>query len=638
MSVVLEHVTKRYDGYPVVNDVSLEIADGELFVLLGPSGSGKSTILRMIAGLTGVETGRMLLHGRDLTRVPPRLRGIGFVFQQYALFQHMTVAENVEFGLRVRRIGAVERRRRREELLDLVGLAGLGDRRPRQLSGGQQQRVALARALAPRPTVLLLDEPFSALDAKLRVDMRKSLRQIHRELHVTAIFVTHDQEEAFELGDRLGVMNAGRLLEVGPPDELYLRPQTEFAATFLGSANLLLGEVNDHGIQVGPLHFALHTQTRQPEDVRRVQVLFRPEDVSLAPTREEVAGTPVALAEVEQAAFAGALERLRLRLPRPEGIRSIEPPASFGSDFLPVEAARSQDQALRFPLRAGDAVWVGIQRIHALVHPGLGLLLVTDGSPGAQAALCLGVQLARLAHARLTVLGLGLADRRLHECLQEVKGALASLPQFEARPTAETDMVATVRRETERQPQDLVVLSAAQPEPQQLVEQVLQRGDHHLLLVPPAGAPLPSKVLICVAGGEQSKEDVLFAGRLIRHIGARAALLSVISADGDEQVERARAERFLQASARVLAQLGIPARTSILAGRLRETIQMEMAKGGHDLLVLGAPQRPLGSSRIRHFLSDRVGYPVLVVRSPFSAPGATRPAAGDGRAVEEMIP
>ena len=242
MSIVAENLVKAYDGHPVVNRVSLEVADGEFFVLLGPSGSGKSTVLRMIAGLVESDEGRVLLHGRDVTSLPPQRRGVGFVFQHYALFGHMSVGENIEFALKIRRVRSAERRRRRDELLELVGLAGLGERMPTQLSGGQRQRVALARALAHNPDVLLLDEPFGALDAKIRVELRRSIRAIQRELGIATIFVTHDQEEAFELADRLGIVDFGRLLEVGPPHELYLRPQTEFVATFLGTANLWSGK------------------------------------------------------------------------------------------------------------------------------------------------------------------------------------------------------------------------------------------------------------------------------------------------------------------------------------------------------------------------------------------------------------
>src|SRR5690348_16973368 len=251
MSITLDQITKHYGGAPVVNDVSLDIGDGEFFVLLGPSGSGKSTLLRSIAGLSGLDHGRIALHGRDVTHVAARKRGVGLVFQNYALFRHMTVAENIEFALRVRKVKAAERRERRKELLRLVALEGMDDRLPTQLSGGQQQRVAVARALAHKPQVLLLDEPFGALDAKIREELRRTIREVQRELKITTILVTHDQEEAFALADRIGVMNLGRLLETGQPHELYARPATRFVATFLGAANLLLARQTAEGIRFG---------------------------------------------------------------------------------------------------------------------------------------------------------------------------------------------------------------------------------------------------------------------------------------------------------------------------------------------------------------------------------------------------
>jgi len=211
MSIVLENLTKYYGGRRIVDRVSLEIADGELFVLLGSSGSGKSTVLRLIAGLARVDSGTVNLFGRDVTSVPAQERGVGFVFQNYSIFRHMTVAKNIEFGLRLRGVPRADRRRKSDELLELIGLGGLGDRYSHQLSGGQQQRVALARALAYEPRVLLLDEPFGALDAKIRSQLRRTLRDLQRALHVTTILVTHDQEEAFELADRIGVVERGRL-------------------------------------------------------------------------------------------------------------------------------------------------------------------------------------------------------------------------------------------------------------------------------------------------------------------------------------------------------------------------------------------------------------------------------------------
>src|SRR5712692_545070 len=390
MSIVLEHLTKRYEGHPVVNRVSLEVGDGEFFVLIGPSGSGKSTVLRMIAGLNSVDQGRVLLHGRDVTNAPPQQRGVGFVFQHYALFRQMSVADNIEFALKVRRVSAADRRRRRDELLEAVGLAGLGRRMPAQLSGGQQQRVALARAIAHRPDVLLLDEPFGALDAKIRVELRRALRQIQIDLGISTIFVTHDQEEAFELGDRLGVMNFGRLLEVGRPAELYQRPQTEFVATFLGTGNLLAGQLDSGEVRVGPLRFPLATQAVagiNANGPQQVQVLFRPEDVLLSATAEALGASQMGQGHVEHSAFSGAFERVRLRLPAVAGLQPIAPRVSFGDNSFQVEATRSLEQARQWPLSPGNPVWVGVRRIHALAHPGYSFLIVTDGSPAAQAAV-----------------------------------------------------------------------------------------------------------------------------------------------------------------------------------------------------------------------------------------------------------
>lgn len=233
MSIHIKNAVKYYGTNAVVDDVSLDIQDGEMFVLLGPSGSGKSTLLRMIAGLSQTDAGTIILHGRDVTALPPQKRGTGFVFQNYALFPHMTVAQNIAFGLEVQRVAKPQRDARVRELLAMIDLADFGNRLPSQLSGGQQQRVAVARALAANPNVLLLDEPFGALDVKIRAQLRCSLREIQQRLGVTAILVTHDQDEAFELADRIGVIDHGRLVEVGTPDQLYHAPQHPFTADFL---------------------------------------------------------------------------------------------------------------------------------------------------------------------------------------------------------------------------------------------------------------------------------------------------------------------------------------------------------------------------------------------------------------------
>ena len=618
MSIVLERLLQRYGEHTVVNNVSLEIGDGELFVLLGPSGSGKSTVLRMIAGLVEIEQGSVRLHGRDVTHLPPQRRGVGLVFQHYALFRHMTAAENIEFALRIRRVAREERERRRDELLDLVGLVGLGGRTPRQLSGRQQQRVALARALAHRPEVLLLDEPFGALDARIRSELRRTVRAIQRELGIATIFVTHDQEEAFEIGDRIGVMNFGRLLEVGPPRELYLRPQTEFVATFLGTANLLVGRCTPTGVRIGEVEFPLSTTSEGASDGLRVQVLFRPEDVAVKTSPAALSWPLLGEAEVEETSFSGSYERLRLRLPRLEGVRSIAPPAPFGGDSVVIEARRPQDQARRFALHPGQKAWVGVRRFHALTHPGLSFLLATDGSPAAEAALRFGVEVAKLAHARVTLLGCGTREESSRDRIQRAKEEMgAGLAGIDAIATNDP-MPAALGRESERQHFDLVLTGAAPGTGAAVAAATLQNGDHHVLIVP-RPASLPTHALICVAIGEPGKADVLFTARLIRHLGAEATVFSVL-VPADESRARAPAERFLAASARTLSRMGVPARTLLRTGEPRVQVMEEIKRGGYDLIVLGTP---LPDHRGRIDLGGLTGdllnsihdRPVLVVRS-----------------------
>ncbi|MBC7825818.1 MAG: sulfate/molybdate ABC transporter ATP-binding protein [Candidatus Parcubacteria bacterium] len=239
MGIVIQDVSKKFGSFQAVDRVSLEIKSGSLVALLGPSGSGKSTLLRLISGLETPDVGKILITGEDATDRSVQARNIGFVFQHYALFKHMTVRQNIAFGLEIRKVTAAKVKKRVEELLDLVQLAGLGDRYPSQLSGGQRQRVALARALAVEPNVLLLDEPFGALDAKVRKDLRAWLRRLHDEVHVTTVFVTHDQEEAMEVSDEIVVMNKGKVEQVGTPAEIYDHPASAFVMSFIGPVNVL---------------------------------------------------------------------------------------------------------------------------------------------------------------------------------------------------------------------------------------------------------------------------------------------------------------------------------------------------------------------------------------------------------------
>jgi sulfate/thiosulfate transport system ATP-binding protein len=244
-------IVKRFGDFTALDDASVEVEPGSLTALLGPSGSGKSTLLRVIAGLERPDAGQVLLEGKDVTGVPPQERGVGFVFQHYAAFKHMTVCENVAFGLKIRRRPRAEIKQRVAELLDLVQLSRLGDRYPAQLSGGQRQRMGLARALAVDPKVLLLDEPFGALDARVRKELRVWLRRLHDETHTTTVIVTHDQEEAMDVADRVVVMNGGRIEQVAPPRELYDHPANEFVMSFVGPVNRL-GDafIRPHDVEV----------------------------------------------------------------------------------------------------------------------------------------------------------------------------------------------------------------------------------------------------------------------------------------------------------------------------------------------------------------------------------------------------
>ena len=282
MSIVAKNLTKRFGSFQAVNDVSFEVPAGQLVALLGPSGSGKSTILRIIAGLEAADSGEVQLTGEDATHLPVQARGVGFVFQHYALFRHMSVRQNVAFGLEVQKLPGREIRDRVDELLELVQMTGYRDRYPSQLSGGQRQRVALARALAPRPKVLLLDEPFGALDARVREELRTWLRRLHDEVHVTSLFVTHDQEEAFEVADQVIVLNRGRIEQMGPPQELYERPSTPFVTGFLGSVNVLRVQTESGTTVIGD-------GTHLPAEVNGhgapISLYVRPHDLDLTHER-----------------------------------------------------------------------------------------------------------------------------------------------------------------------------------------------------------------------------------------------------------------------------------------------------------------------------------------------------------------
>ena len=319
--LTLEHVTKRFEatGAPAVDDLSLAVARGQILGLLGPSGCGKTTTLRLIAGFETPDAGRITIAGRTVAdaragvHVEPEARGVGIVFQDYALFPHLTVGENVAFGLP--RSGRSARGERVGQILDLVGLGEFTDRYPHELSGGQQQRVAVARALAPAPAVILLDEPFSNLDADLRAQMRDEVEKILRSTGTTAIFVTHDQEEAFTIADQVGVLDRGRLEQLGPPEAIYHHPATPFVAEFVGAADFLPGIVTSQGI-VTEIGVFGNVEGREPGE--KVRVMIRPDDVTFVPD-------PQGEAVILRRSFRGSENLYSLGLPSGHRVHSSQP-------------------------------------------------------------------------------------------------------------------------------------------------------------------------------------------------------------------------------------------------------------------------------------------------------------------------
>ncbi len=601
MSIVLEHLIKRYGPQLVVNDVSLEIADGELFVLLGGSGSGKSTILRMIAGLNPCDSGRILLHARDVTHLPPQERGTGFVFQNYSIFRHMTLAENIEFGLKIRKVSKADRARRCEELLDMVGLAGLGERYADQISGGQQQRVALARALAYEPTVLLLDEPLGALDVKIRVQLRRSLKEIQRRLHVTTILVTHDQEEAYELADRIGVLDRGRLLEIGQPEKLYFQPKKLFVASFLGGGTVLVGRISQGRARLGPVELTLPKDTVREEGAS-VEVLFRPEQVVL--TEDEPKGERPVLGKglVVEELFAGPLRRLRLRLPRLAGTRQVAPVVAFGEEGLLVDALAGAE------FLRGDREWWVSLRGWTLLEQAPPQLLVIDTGASSTAALHLAAHLANQMRANVTVFSFGEnPNLEAHRLSVKARIKQAGLSSADLRPGS-GNLFQQVASVSAGALFDLIItprqLEKADGELDAEVLALCQLPEVPVLITRNEDVSDIRRILICTRVGEPGKNDIRLGGRLARSLGARVTLLHVTP---DATPAGALVARHLRQASGALQALEVPNEIVVQSSpHITETILRQAVN--HDLVILG------GHGALARTVFDRENVTLQVLR------------------------
>jgi sulfate transport system ATP-binding protein len=550
MSINFEQITKRYNGTPVVNDASLQIEAGEFFVLLGPSGSGKSTLLRIAAGLTDVDHGRISFHGRDVTHLRARDRGVGLVFQHYALFRHMTVGQNVEFALRVRGVKRQQRTRRRDELLQLVALEGYADRLPGQLSGGQQQRVAVARALAHEPQVLLLDEPFGALDAKIRVELRETIRQVQRRLGMTTILVTHDQEEAFALADRIGVMRNGRLLETGRAETLYRRPATRFVATFLGAANLFLGERSGEGLRLGERFLASGESLKSAGTGDEVVTVVRPEDVEVAEDEDRLRSSPLANGHVLSVDFGGILERLRVQLTRESAVLSAvareHPPSELP---VIVDVTRTNAEQAQLPLSPGKRVTLGIRRFHVLPTPISSFRILSTDAAAA----------ASLREAPL-----------LRQLVQSMQAPVLGAGDSGERDAAQTG----------------VAVIGLAPDSIQQIGAAAAQGRRRLLCIPPRSA-LPHRMLIyCTSDGARSATLGLVAS-VMRHLHAEATFVSVQSPAAPRSEVTSSFRRLLDARAELQQSHGLDIRTDVQIGDLNGWVAHLAASSEPLLVVLG---------------------------------------------------
>ncbi|MBI3802243.1 MAG: universal stress protein [Nitrospirae bacterium] len=620
MSITLKDILKKYGEQTIVENVTLEIFPGELFVLLGASGSGKTTLLRMIAGLVHPDRGEIFLQGTMVNDMTPQERNVGFVFQNYSLFRHMTIAENIGFGLRLRRIPKKSRDEKIRHLLDLIGLPGFGGRFPSQLSGGQQQRVAVARALAYEPQVLLLDEPFGALDLKTRVQLRQSFKQIQRQLGVTTVLVTHDQTDAFELGDRIGIMDRGKLLALGAPTEVYKRPKSEYVAQFLGASNFFTGVMQERNIQIGSAFLPLPEGMAPPDKGERVQVLIRPEEFELATQRDEIRGSFLGEGEVRECLFVGAHYRMTVHVP---GIvRSIT--GGFGDNdptslFVQMGLGQSQSGC---PNQPGEKVVVGVRAFHILPYQGLRILVAIDGSEHGEYALHFAVYLAKKTQGALTIVGV--AER----FLEETK-AREGLTQANQRVQKELQEVTTAYRrghpaeeilnETEQNRYDLVILGTrGRHAPSRFLGSTAARVSVNSptpALITPTPFQEIKKILICIAGERVRKSDVRFIGRIARSTGAAVTLFHVHS--DNEGKDEKDVTRYLQDVMRILQSLGLPVEMKMGEGEIVGMILHEAVEGNHDLLILGTRvgnlREAFMTNSITNQVLSQVDRPVLIL-------------------------
>ncbi len=500
----------------------------------------------------------------------------------------MTIGENIEFALRVRHTRAAERRARRKELLQLVALEGMDDRLPAQLSGGQQQRIAVARALAHRPKVLLMDEPFGALDAKIREELRRTIRQIQRELGISTILVTHDQEEAFALADRIGVMHQGRLLECGRPDDLYTRPATRFVSTFLGAANLLLGYRAKDGIRFVP---PADAGPRSAAPVHEIVTVLRPEEVELAAGPKEVRSTFVGHARVEEVLFGGAVERLRVRMLDGGTLASAVQRPDAPTNGTLIEVTRTLPEKRLLPVTPGQRVALGARRIHVLPTPVSSFSAVATTEEDC----------ARLAEAPLLQ---ALSTRMLTRINHRIEPAVGQPPNGKPLRAIAPPGVAAVE---------------SGPGGAARVEWLLRHGASQVLCLDPS-RPVPVRVVIHAASDAALRPTLAVASSLLRNLPAEAMFLDIQPTEMPDDERAAQLRHLLDARSEAAAVHGLDVRTELRYGDAADELGKELGADDAALLIVGLPLAAAADTwqRLRpiaRLLDARGGDPVLIVRA-----------------------
>lgn len=564
MSINLEQVSFHRGRQVVVNDVSLRVAEGELFALLGPAGSGKSALLRLIAGLNATDHGRIVIFGRDVTRLDQQDRGVGVVFPGHALFAHLSASDNVEFPLRARSMSGPERRRRRAELFELLSLEGLDDCPPAELSDVQRLRVALAKALAHRPKVLLIDDPWAALYPSARDELARLIQQLHRTLGLTTILAADDAVDACRIADRIGVMFRGRLLESGDPQALYARPRTRFAATFLGEANLFLGRREGHGVRVGAAVIAVPWARRTWRPDAEATLLVRPEDLVLAPRGGHLPLDKVADGVIASLQRRDGKERVEVALSPGQQIQLSSGPAARAGLLL---ATRNAREAQWTPLVEGQDVEIGFRRAQMLPTPINSLCLVASSV----------AEVERLANAPLL--------RTLAESMQLVPARVA------------TDLPAQVSPGT-----GLLVMRLAGPQSLLEAGRLLEHGAGQVLLLRDGAIPI-GQLLVYAQKSRAARESALgVAGSILRHLPLEATLL-VAAAKWSRRGDRYR--RLLDLRSEALDRHGIDLRTELVFDDIANEISERLrAAGPPTLLLVGLTSPATGRRLLEHCASQ----------------------------------